>query len=102
MLRNTYIRYPFFFAGLRLCDPKTEFTCANGTCIPTSWVCDGAKDCKDGSDEATDSGPRCRKNFKFSSRVYIQFIAFVWEKFSPHRMTRQFPFSDQSVTKFRS
>ena len=26
-------------------------------------MCDGANDCLDGSDEATDSGPQCRKYF---------------------------------------
>lgn len=34
-------------------------------------MCDGANDCRDGSDEATDSGPQCRKYFDmiFSLRL---------------------------------
>jgi len=28
-----------------------EFTCSNGLCVDISWVCDGAPDCVDGSDE---------------------------------------------------
>ena len=32
-------------------------------------MCDGANDCLDGSDEATDSGPLCRKYSIFSLRL---------------------------------
>lgn len=33
------------------CKPE-QFTCAaTGKCIPRSWICDGAPDCRDGSDE---------------------------------------------------
>ncbi|XP_065104474.1 low-density lipoprotein receptor-related protein 8-like isoform X2 [Paramisgurnus dabryanus] len=30
---------------------KSDFTCANGECVPISWRCDNSNDCKDGSDE---------------------------------------------------
>ena len=35
-----------------------EFQCTNGTCVRLDWVCDGAPDCFDGSDEILDT---CRK-----------------------------------------
>lgn len=27
------------------------FSCPSGSCISTSWLCDGQNDCKDGEDE---------------------------------------------------
>lgn len=32
------------------CGPES-FQCDDGDCSVKSWVCDGEKDCKDGSDE---------------------------------------------------
>ncbi|KAL0116520.1 hypothetical protein PUN28_009883 [Cardiocondyla obscurior] len=34
--------------------PKFEFRCNNGQCIDNTMVCDGAKDCKDASEETED------------------------------------------------
>ncbi|XP_070531537.1 MAM and LDL-receptor class A domain-containing protein 1-like [Ptychodera flava] len=33
------------------CDPATQFTCNDGTCIPLWWVCDDIVDCSEGEDE---------------------------------------------------
>jgi len=34
------------------CNPKSEWTCANGDCIPMKNYCDGKAQCKDGSDNS--------------------------------------------------
>lgn len=36
----------------KTCDPLTQFTCGNGVCVPLEDVCNGAKNCIDGSDES--------------------------------------------------
>lgn len=36
---------------LRNCDPKTEFDCGGGMCIPNSKVCDKKMDCPGAQDE---------------------------------------------------
>lgn len=40
-----------YFSASPLCS-LGQFACSNGPkCIPRSWLCDGARDCPDGSDE---------------------------------------------------
>lgn len=40
------------------------FTCADGSEILQSWVCDGYADCADGADEPADCGPSCDLSFE--------------------------------------
>ena len=35
------------------CDPDTEYTCDDGTCIPVEKMCDFVNDCPTGDDEET-------------------------------------------------
>lgn len=39
---------------------QEQFTCRSklGECVPLTWMCDGSKDCSDGSDERA-----CSKDF---------------------------------------
>ena len=41
----------FCTLSLGVCEPETEFTCLDGSCINATWVCDEENDCFDGSDE---------------------------------------------------
>ena len=46
----------------------TEFTCANGRCIPARYYCDTDNDCRDNSDEPDD----CRMYNKITFKVKIK------------------------------
>lgn len=34
-----------------ICEEKNHLGCADGTCLPDTYFCDGSIDCTDGSDE---------------------------------------------------
>lgn len=36
---------------MRKFNPEREINFTNGQCLPNGWVCDGKKDCTDGSYE---------------------------------------------------
>ena len=47
-----YICHPDNQPSYVLLDCSVNFQCSSGECAPIGTVCDGFKDCKDGSDEA--------------------------------------------------
>ena len=60
------------FVGLNhTCDAKEHKCHDTGNCITKRWLCDGDRDCKDGSDELN-----CRKS-PFTITNYILRFSFM-------------------------
>jgi hypothetical protein len=47
--------------SVAMCDPETEFSCANGDCVDIFWKCDAFDDCGDLSDEPRSCNTTCRE-----------------------------------------
>ena len=55
---------------------STELECGDGSCVSSSWTCDGEEDCPDGRDEA--DCPGCGPD-KFQCSVSSECIPASWE-----------------------
>jgi hypothetical protein len=53
--------------------PAGQFQCRNKKCIPYEVVCDGVRNCTDGSEEPVS----CGKRWFVSRKILIRFISFV-------------------------
>lgn len=54
---------PCFVSAPRSCESGLFLCPAEGTCIPSSWVCDEDKDCSDGADEQQNCGKCLERDF---------------------------------------
>lgn len=61
-----------FFPQTRTCTGN-EFKCLNnnGQCIPREWVCNGNKECVDGSDEES---KMCEVRITFGIIIYWSYL----------------------------
>jgi hypothetical protein len=56
---NMRVFLPISYLDQKTC-ADAQFRCASGKCIPRVWICDGDRDCIDGSDEDLDN---CTREF---------------------------------------
>ena len=67
-VRALNLRIIFSQSGQDRCD-SDEYTCVNGLCKPSSYVCDGYTDCVDGADEAVRTCGECNNVIIFTGPV---------------------------------
>ncbi|XP_060870828.1 transmembrane protease serine 9-like isoform X2 [Metopolophium dirhodum] len=77
-IRGLYNRYRRQAISSCSINVQDQFNCSNGMSIEKSWVCDGLKDCSDGSDETSELCARNENGTKITEdcgRVYTNQVS---------------------------